>query len=264
MARHPAGMISSASTTPLFARPVAHDFAQQAVVSDDARTRTADHAAANAKPTPTGAASATSRVQLIAKLASVENQTSPHATQAAKEHGHSDTQPSEAEERAEQKLKQIDTKVRAHERAHSAAGGAYAGTPSYKFTEGPNGKRYAVSGEVQIDASPVRDNPEETIRKMEVVISAALAPADPSSQDLAVARQAQTTRAQAQAAINKKHEAEREENSTRETGSEDPSGETDTDKTSASARYEAQVAYTGGPVVDNGAVATEIFSALLA
>jgi hypothetical protein len=97
-------------------------------------------------------------------------------------------------------LKKRDAEVKAHEQAHAAVGGAYASAPSYTYTKGPDGKKYAVGGEVQIDTSPER-TPEATIRKMDVVIRAALAPAEPSSQDQAVARQAQTQRQQAQSEL---------------------------------------------------------------
>ncbi len=116
---------------------------------------------------------------------------------------------SEDEERHVQKLKETDAKVKAHEQAHAAAGGPHAEAPKYEYTTGPDGNRYATSGEVKIDSSPVKGNPEATIRKMDVVISAALAPADPSSQDLAVARQAQSERAKAQVELSRKREAER-------------------------------------------------------
>ncbi|MGH1351212.1 MAG: putative metalloprotease CJM1_0395 family protein [Methyloligellaceae bacterium] len=111
---------------------------------------------------------------------------------------------SEEEEQQVRELKQRDTEVKAHEQAHATVGGSYASAPSYEYTVGPDGKRYATSGEVQIDASPVRDNPEATIRKMDIVIRAALAPAEPSSQDLQVAKQAQATRSKAQAELQKK------------------------------------------------------------
>lgn len=115
---------------------------------------------------------------------------------------------SEEEQRQVQKLKDTDTKVQAHENAHAAAGGPHAAAPKYEYTTGPDGNRYATSGEVQIDSSPEKGNPEATIRKMDIVIRAALAPADPSSQDLAVARQAQAERTKAQAELSKKREAE--------------------------------------------------------
>lgn len=104
----------------------------------------------------------------------------------------------EAEEKQVDELSQRDREVRAHEQAHARAGGAHAGAPSYTFQQGPDGKRYAVGGEVQIDTSGER-TPEATIRKMQTVIRAATAPADPSSQDLKVAQQARAQLAEAQA-----------------------------------------------------------------
>ncbi len=107
----------------------------------------------------------------------------------------------EAEERQVRELKKRDAEVKAHERAHANVGGIYASAPRYEYTVGPDGKRYAIGGEVQIDATPVRDDPEATIRKMDIVIRAALAPAEPSAQDLAVARQAQAERDKARAEL---------------------------------------------------------------
>lgn len=84
-----------------------------------------------------------------------------------------------------------DREVRAHEAAHVAAGGQYVtGGPSFEYQTGPDGKRYAVGGEVGIDTSPVKGDPQATISKMEVVKRAALAPGDPSAQDRAVAASA--------------------------------------------------------------------------
>jgi len=84
-------------------------------------------------------------------------------------------------------LAMTDRKVRTHEAAHAAAGGQYAGGPSYSYQQGPDGKRYAVAGEVPIDLSPVSGNPAATIKKAQVVRAAAQAPADPSPQDRQVA-----------------------------------------------------------------------------
>lgn len=83
-----------------------------------------------------------------------------------------------------------DQEVRSHEQAHAAVGGQYAGSPTYTYTRGPDGKRYAVGGEVGIDTGPVANDPEATLNKMDVVIRAALAPAEPSAQDRQVAAQA--------------------------------------------------------------------------
>lgn len=102
------------------------------------------------------------------------------------------------EEQAEvDALKERDAEVRRHEQAHAAAGGAYAGQPTYEYQTGPDGNRYAVGGEVDIDVSPVPDDPAATIRKMDVVIRAALAPEEPSPQDHRVAEQARATQAEA-------------------------------------------------------------------
>lgn len=87
-------------------------------------------------------------------------------------------------------LKAIDRDVRAHEMAHKVAGGDLTGPINYKYVVGPNGKKYAVGGDVSIDVSQ-GPTPQDTIRKMERVIKAALAPVDPSAQDRAVASEAQ-------------------------------------------------------------------------
>lgn len=104
---------------------------------------------------------------------------------------------SEDEQAEVDDLEKRDREVRAHEQAHATAGGPYAGAPKYQFTTGPDNKRYATSGEVDIDVSPEK-TPEATIRKMDIVIRAALAPAEPSTKDIQVARLAQQQRADAQ------------------------------------------------------------------
>lgn len=92
------------------------------------------------------------------------------------------------EEDLVERLADRDREVRTHEQAHMNAAGAYAqGGPTYTYQQGPDGKQYAVGGEVQIDTSPIPNDPEATIRKAQVVRAAALAPAEPSSQDKAVA-----------------------------------------------------------------------------
>lgn len=85
-------------------------------------------------------------------------------------------------------LKKRDIEVRAHEQAHLTAGRQYVrGGPSYEFTSGPDGNKYATGGEVSIDVSTIPGDPEGTIRKMAVVKKAALAPAKPSPQDYGIA-----------------------------------------------------------------------------
>jgi hypothetical protein len=103
------------------------------------------------------------------------------------------------EQQKVEELKKIDRKVRAHEAAHMAAGGQYIrGGATYTYQTGPDGKQYAVGGEVSIDLSPVAGDPEATVRKMEKVEAAALAPADPSPEDRAVAAQAAREAAEAE------------------------------------------------------------------
>jgi hypothetical protein len=93
-------------------------------------------------------------------------------------------------------LAQTDQKVRAHESAHQAAAGGLGGAVSFTFETGPDGKSYAVGGEVPVDMSSGR-TPEETLSKAEQIRAAALAPADPSPQDLSVAAQASQMEAEA-------------------------------------------------------------------
>lgn len=94
-------------------------------------------------------------------------------------------------------LKETEQKVRAHEAAHMAAGGSLAGGVSYQYQVGPDGKSYIVGGEVPINISAEK-TPQATVDKMSQVIRAALAPADPSAQDMAVAAQASATEQSAQ------------------------------------------------------------------
>ena len=106
------------------------------------------------------------------------------------------------EERAQaESLKKRDREVRAHERAHASAGGQYAGSPSYSYETGPDGRQYAVEGEVPIDSGAIPGDPNATIDKMTIVIKAALAPAEPSGQDRKVAAQAQAELAKARAEL---------------------------------------------------------------
>ena len=110
---------------------------------------------------------------------------------------------SNQEKREVENLKQRDQQVRNHEQAHMAAGGGLAGPASYTYRIGPDGQRYAVGGEVNIDVSPEKD-PRATIQKMERIERAAMAPADPSGQDFAVAREAEQVAQQARRELSAK------------------------------------------------------------
>lgn len=94
-------------------------------------------------------------------------------------------------------LKATDRQVRAHEAAHQAAAGGLAGAASFNFVRGSDGTYYAIGGEVSIDTSPVSNDPQATLRKAEIIRRAALAPAEPSSQDQQVAAAASQMEAQA-------------------------------------------------------------------
>ncbi|MEL7473112.1 MAG: putative metalloprotease CJM1_0395 family protein [Planctomycetota bacterium] len=97
---------------------------------------------------------------------------------------------SEDEQKQVDQLRKRDQEVRTHEQAHVAAAGAlFRGGPYYTYQAGPDGKRYAVGGSVKIDTSE-GSTPEETIRKASQIRAAALAPAEPSSTDQAVAARA--------------------------------------------------------------------------
>ena len=82
------------------------------------------------------------------------------------------------------------------------------GGPSYSYETGPDNQRYAVGGEVSIDASPAR-TPEATIPKAQHIRATALAPSDPSSQDQSVAAAASMMEANARAelAVQRRDEA---------------------------------------------------------
>jgi hypothetical protein len=105
------------------------------------------------------------------------------------------------EKREVEKLKQRDQEVRAHEQAHlSAAGNLAIGGAHYKYQNGPDGKQYAVGGEVNL---VIKDSPEpeQDLQNAHQVERAALAPAKPSAQDRNVATRARQKEAIAQKEI---------------------------------------------------------------
>ncbi len=106
------------------------------------------------------------------------------------------------EQKEVQKLQSADREVKAHEEAHITAGGSLVrGGASFSYSRGPDGKDYAVAGEVQIDSSEVPDNLRATISKMQQVRAAALAPKNPSGQDRAVASSASAAESKARAEL---------------------------------------------------------------
>ena len=98
--------------------------------------------------------------------------------------------------------------------AHLAAAGSLAiGGPTYTYQRGPDGVLYAVGGQVNIDTSAVPGDPEATLEKAQRIRAAALAPAEPSSQDLRVAAQAAQLAVQARAEISQERSDDSEEES---------------------------------------------------
>lgn len=116
---------------------------------------------------------------------------------------------SEEEKQQVDYLKKRDQEVRAHEMAHVSVGGSLVKRGAmYEYESGPDGKRYAVGGDVILDVSEGR-TPEETIRKAERVRAAAMAPAEPSAQDYKVASQADQMASEARMELREQQTAER-------------------------------------------------------
>lgn len=100
-----------------------------------------------------------------------------------------DQQLSEEDQKRVTELKKRDIEVRAHERAHAAAGGHMAGAPNYQFETGPDGQKYAVSGDVAI-RMPNSEDPAVRVQEARQVRAAVAAPSRPSSQDMKIAAEA--------------------------------------------------------------------------
>lgn len=158
-------------------------------------------------PTPVGLAAAAARAPVAADTPDATGRSTP-----ARADGRSNDAPAArsttdtvtlSKEALDQlaKLKARDQEVRQHEAAHmAAAGGLVTSGASYTYQKGPDGVRYAIGGEVGIDTSPGR-TPQETIDRARQIQAAALAPADPSGQDLAVAARAQQMAQQARSEL---------------------------------------------------------------
>jgi hypothetical protein len=141
------------------------------------------------------AVAGTEKETAVAQPAEVETEEEAAGSQSAEDE--KDSGPTEGavkeltpeEEAQVRKLAQRDREVRAHEQAHVAASGGLAGSPSYEYQTGPDGRRYAVGGEVSIRRGGATDT-DQALREAEAVKRGATAPAKPSSQDMAVAARA--------------------------------------------------------------------------
>lgn len=158
------------------------------------------------------------------KVAATDGSTATNSTSSNQA---ASTQSAQNEVQVQQVITQLklrDREVKIHEQAHLAAAGGYAtSSASFVYQVGPDGKRYAIGGEVGIDISPVAGDPQATIQKAMVVRSAALAPAEPSSQDIKVASQAVQMMAQARAELAAQQSQGSSEDSESETTESDAS-----------------------------------------
>ena len=117
----------------------------------------------------------------------------------------SDNDLSPQEEEMVTELEARDAEVRAHEAAHQAAGGGMTGAATYTYQQGPDGKMYAIGGEVSISMS-AGSSPEETIANARQIAAAAMAAGEPSPQDFSVAASARVMEMKAQQQLSREKE----------------------------------------------------------
>ena len=94
-------------------------------------------------------------------------------------------------------MEQRDREVRAAQQAHAAAVGTLGSGPTFTYKVGPDGRLYAVSGEVKIDTTPVPGDPEATLRKARQIQELAFSPGDSSPEDRRAAAMAAALAARA-------------------------------------------------------------------
>lgn len=191
----------------------------------------------------------------VGKVDSEESDKTKKATQKPEEKGVDGKELSQDEVKEVQKLKDRDREVRAHEQAHVAAGGQHIrGGIKYDYQKGPDGKSYAVGGHVDIDVSEA-ESPEATVTKMQQVKRAALAPAEPSGADRAVAAAASQKEQQARTEIleNRQTEMAERREKVEDTGSKVRSGDepdtSDSNTSQASAQSPSSVSPASAPEV---------------
>ena len=112
------------------------------------------------------------------------------APDAAKQRGVDGKPMSEGDEALLKKLRARDAKVRGHEAAHViAAGGQAQGLPTYAYQTGPDGRRYAIGGSVNISILQTGDE-EANVRRANKAYRAAMATGEPSTRDMQTAQRA--------------------------------------------------------------------------
>ena len=181
-------------------------------------------ATADARSTPTGsdsAADSTSAVDAAATSAGAKSTSADKARGDARAKIAGEL--SEAEKKRVEELKKRDQEVKQHEQAHLAALGRFRrGGAQYEYTTGPDRQRYATAGEVPVDLSPVKGDPEATVEKAETIKRAAIAPVEPSSADRSVYAAASQMEAAAQVQLMKQRT---EKNRPEQGGSPDQAAE---------------------------------------
>lgn len=146
---------------------------------------------------------------------------------------------SEQEQQQVEQMRDRDREVRIHEQAHVAAAAGLAGAPVYEYETGPDGRRYAVAGHVDLRSGGHSD-PEKALQEAETVKRAALAPSSPSSTDRAVAAEASQEASQLRAELMRGKDDE---------GEEEDSGESSASQDSAKmASYGRLGSEAAGPV----------------
>jgi len=120
------------------------------------------------------------------------------------------------EREAVRQLEQQDREVREAQSAHAAAAGLLGGAPTFTYRVGPDGRLYAISGEVRLDTTAVPGDPEATLRKARQIEEAAFTPGDSSPEDrrAAAIASALASRARQELARQQEEEGERTERAT--------------------------------------------------
>ena len=135
------------------------------------------------------------------ELYNAEQNTNSNSEEQASNNSNKEEELTQQEKQEVAELKTTDAEVKAHENAHkAAAAGLRTSAPNYEYETGPDGKKYAVAGDVNISYQTSSD-PEVNLKNAQQLKAAALAPAEPSSQDRKVAMKAEREIAKARQEI---------------------------------------------------------------
>lgn len=88
-----------------------------------------------------------------------------------------------------EELSEREQSIIKHELAHMLVGGGMAGSPSFVYTLGPDGRKYVSGGNVSLRL-PKGGSYDQLLRDLKRVKAAATAPMDPSPQDMNTAAMA--------------------------------------------------------------------------